>query len=111
MRGEYARSGTLLDPHTAVGLAAGRARTGARDVPLVALATAHPAKFPAAVERATGVVPALPPALADLLERPEHSERVRADADAVKRLVERPSSRLRDQGVTVPAISARGAST
>ncbi len=89
MRAEYARSGTLLDPHTAVGLAAGRARTGARDTPLVALATAHPAKFPEAVERATGVSPALPPALADLLERPERSERVEADADAVKRLVER----------------------
>jgi threonine synthase len=89
MRGEYERSGTLLDPHTAVGLTAGRTRTGALNAPLVALATAHPAKFPAAVERATGVVPALPPALADLLERPERSERVSADADAVKRLVER----------------------
>jgi threonine synthase len=93
MRGEYRRSGTLLDPHTAVGLAAGRARSGARATPLVALATAHPAKFPAAVERATGVVPALPPALADLLERPEHSERVRADAEDVRRLVERVAIR------------------
>jgi len=92
MRAEYARSGTLLDPHTAVGLAAGRARTGARDMPLVALATAHPAKFPEAVERATGVAPALPPALADLLERPERSARVEADADAVKRLVGRLAS-------------------
>ena len=92
MRAEYARSGTLLDPHTAVGLAAGRARSGARDTPLVALATAHPAKFPEAVERATGVSPALPPALADLLERPERSEHVAAEADAVKRLVERLAS-------------------
>ena len=49
MRGEYRRSGTLLDPHTAVGLTAGRARKAARDAPLVALATAHPAKFPEAV--------------------------------------------------------------
>jgi threonine synthase len=89
MRGEYERSGTLLDPHTAVGLAAGRGRSGARDTPLVALATAHPAKFPEAVKRATGVSPALPAALADLLERPERSDHVSADADAVKRLVER----------------------
>jgi len=89
MRTQYARTGLLLDPHTAVGLSAGRARSGARDAPLVALATAHPAKFPEAVERATGVTPALPPALADLLERPERSERVEADARAVKRLVER----------------------
>ena len=66
----------------------GRARARAT-TPLVALATAHPAKFPEAVERATGISPALPPALADLLERPERTERVAADADAVKRLVER----------------------
>jgi threonine synthase len=89
MRDEYRRSGTLLDPHSAVGLAAGRTRSGARDTSLVALATAHPAKFPAAVESATGVSPALPPALADLLERPERHERVAADAVAVKALVER----------------------
>jgi threonine synthase len=93
MRDEYRRSGALLDPHTAVGLAAGRARTGAREAPLVALATAHPAKFPAAVERATGVSPALPPPLEDLLERPEREEHVAADADAVQRLVERVARR------------------
>jgi threonine synthase len=89
MRGEYRRSGTQLDPHTAVGLAAGRRRMSARDTPLVALATAHPAKFPDAVRRATGVAPVLPPALADLLERPERSERAPATAEAVRRLVER----------------------
>jgi threonine synthase len=55
----------------------------------VALATAHPAKFPDAVERATGVSPALPPALADLHDRPERSERVRAETAAVRLLVER----------------------
>ena len=95
MRDEYRRSGALLDPHTAVGLAAGRARTGGREAPLVALATAHPAKFPEAVERATGISPALPPPLEDLLERPEREERVAADADAVKRLVERAARRER----------------
>ena len=58
-------------------------------MPLVALATAHPAKFPEAVERATGISPALPPPLDDLLERPERCERVAADPAAVKRLVER----------------------
>jgi threonine synthase len=93
MSGEYRRSGTLLDPHTAVGLAAGRARRQGRDAPLVALATAHPAKFPEAVARATGVTPALPPALADLLERPERSERVAASAAAVQSLVERVAVR------------------
>ena len=89
MRGEYRRSGTLLDPHTAVGLTAGRACEAARDAPLVALATAHPAKFPEAVERATGISPPLPPRLADLHERPERSERVPADMAAIRNLVER----------------------
>jgi threonine synthase len=93
MRNEYRRSGTLLDPHTAVGLTAGRLRSAAREAPLVALATAHPAKFPEAVERATGIAPALPPSLADLHERPERSERVPADANAVRRLIERVKSR------------------
>jgi threonine synthase len=95
MRAEHLRSGLLLDPHTAVGLAAGRARSQARDVPLVALATAHPAKFPDAVERATGVSPVLPPALADLHERPERSEHVTASAEAVQQLVERLTARTR----------------
>jgi threonine synthase len=89
MRAEYQRSGTLLDPHTAVGLAAGRARKAARDAPLVALATAHPAKFPEAVERATGIAPPLPPALADLHDRPERSERLPADTAAVRKLLDR----------------------
>jgi threonine synthase len=65
--------GLLIDPHTAVGLAAARAEQPHLDpaVPLVALACAHPAKFPDAVERATGVRPPLPPRLADLYEREE----------------------------------------
>ncbi|MGH7003653.1 MAG: threonine synthase, partial [Alphaproteobacteria bacterium] len=65
-------SGHIVDPHTAIGIAAGRARRKDPAVPLVALATAHPAKFPEAVKRAVGMEPALPPALADLRRRPEH---------------------------------------
>jgi threonine synthase len=69
----YARSGVLIDPHTAVAVAAARAEIAAddRSAPMVALACAHPAKFPEAVERATGIRPSLPPALGDLFERPE----------------------------------------
>ena len=65
-------SGVVIDPHSAVGVAAAR-RALARNpaTPLVALGTAHPAKFPEAVERATGVRPALPPHLADLMRREE----------------------------------------
>ena len=63
--------GMLIDPHTAIGIAAGRAKRGDRRTPMVALATAHPAKFADAVERATGIRPALPERLADLDHRPE----------------------------------------
>jgi threonine synthase len=67
----HKRSGMLVDPHTAVAIAAARSLRGDPAVPLVVLATAHPAKFPDAVQRATGIAPALPPALADLMQRPE----------------------------------------
>ncbi len=62
----------LADPHTAVALAV--AEKDARDpaTPMVVVATAHPAKFPDAVEQATGIRPALPPHLADLMDRPEY---------------------------------------
>lgn len=68
--GTHAQSGYLLDPHTAVGV--GVARTHRQnDVPMITLGTAHPAKFPTAVEEASGVNPALPSWLSDLYERPE----------------------------------------
>ena len=70
MRTVFEQTGRQIDPHTAVGLAAARAcRSG--DRPAIVLATAHPAKFPDAVERATGRRPALPPRLADLYGRRE----------------------------------------
>jgi threonine synthase len=82
----HATTGMLIDPHTAVGVAAGRARRHP-GVPIVTLATAHPAKFPDAVERATGVRPGLPPALADLFERPERTERLPNDLLTVQDFV------------------------
>ena len=68
----FREADVVLDPHTAVGVAAAREALK-RDpgTPVVVLGTAHPAKFPDAVERATGRRPPLPPHLADLLERPE----------------------------------------
>jgi threonine synthase len=75
--------GVLVDPHTAVGIGAARAcRTG--DAPMVALATAHPAKFPDAVEQATGVRPPVPARLADVLERPERFDVLPADVEAIR---------------------------
>jgi threonine synthase len=67
----YRTSHMLVDPHSAIGIAAARARNAKNDKPVIALATAHPAKFPDAVEVATGVRPALPHRLADLLQREE----------------------------------------
>ncbi len=55
---------------------------------MVALATAHPAKFPDAVEAATGTRPELPDHLADLFDRPEVTHDVANDLDAVERLIE-----------------------
>jgi threonine synthase len=79
--------GVLVDPHTAVGLAAARRLRRDPDVPLVVAATAHPAKFPDAVEQATGVRPPLPPHLDDVLERAEHVDVVAADLAAIEDLV------------------------
>ena len=80
------RTGYLADPHTAVGIGAARAcRDGTDpDVPVVCMATAHPAKFPDAVEQATGVRPPLPDHLADLFDRPERYDLLAADVDAVR---------------------------
>lgn len=72
MRACYKETGYMIDPHTAVGLHAARQARANADYPLVALACAHPAKFPDAVEQATGIRPPLPPNMADLFERQEH---------------------------------------
>ena len=68
----WRESGYMLDPHTAVAVAAARpALRAAPQTPMVVLGTAHPAKFPDAVERAIGIRPALPAHLADLFGREE----------------------------------------
>lgn len=87
-------AGYLLDPHTAIGVVAARDAL-ARDpaTPVVALATAHPAKFPDAVERACGERPALPEHLADLYDRAERFEIVANDQGAVERFI-RARSRI-----------------
>jgi threonine synthase len=83
----HAETGELIDPHTAVGVAAAKARSGDPSVPMVALATAHPAKFPDSVERATGIRPALPSHLADLMTREERMTVLPNDIEAVKDFV------------------------
>ncbi len=76
--------GYLADPHSAIGIAAARAWPNPDRVPVVAMATAHPAKFPDAMERATGRRPPLPRHLADLYDRPEHFTRAPADLGAIE---------------------------
>jgi len=71
--------GYLADPHSAIGIAAAQAWPNPGRVPVVAVATAHPAKFPDAMERATGARPPLPHRLADLYERSEHFTRAPND--------------------------------
>jgi threonine synthase len=81
-------AGYLADPHTAIGTAAARALPPADPaIPVVTAATAHPAKFPDAVERATGIHPALPPHLSDLFQREERFTVLPADLGAVQSAV------------------------
>ena len=85
----YSETGLLIDPHTATGTAA--ARRNDRSGATVCLATAHAAKFPDAVERATGIRPELPTALGDLMERPEQITNLDADLAAVSAFVRQMS--------------------
>lgn len=75
-------TGELLCPHTAVGVHVAEANPGPD--PMVVLATAHPAKFPDAVEAATGIRPPLPPRMADLYDRPERVARLGNDLHALQ---------------------------
>ncbi|WP_369025588.1 threonine synthase [Qipengyuania sp. RANM35] len=71
MRWAYEHCGEIIDPHTAIGLHAARHAELPGDIPVVTLATAHPAKFNDAVERATGTRPPLPARVGDLFAREE----------------------------------------
>jgi threonine synthase len=79
-------AGELLDPHTAIGVATAL-KIEATDNPMVTLATAHPAKFPDAVEKASGVRPGLPPRLIHLLKAEERFTILPNSAAAVKEFV------------------------
>ena len=87
LRWAQEHGGQIIDPHSAVGLAAARALEIDADIPVVTLATAHPAKFREAVERATGVRPPLPARLGNLFDREERYTRLPGDYDAVKAFV------------------------
>jgi threonine synthase len=80
----YHSTGYIADPHTAIGVAAARANPAGHGLPIVTMATAHPAKFPDVVKRATGIHPPLPPHLADLFARPERVTVLPNDLAAVE---------------------------
>jgi threonine synthase len=84
----FGDAGYLADPHTAVALsAAGKARAKGRGSPYIVLGTAHPAKFPEPIERATGQRPALQCHLADLFERTENYAVLPNEQSAIENFV------------------------
>jgi len=91
-RGEIARqmrdAAELLCPHTAIGTKVADAQR-MPGTPMITLATAHPAKFPDAVEEATGLRPPLPPHMADLYERSERITRVGNDLAEIENLIKK----------------------
>ncbi len=82
------RFGETVDPHTAIGYAVAQQHRRDPSIPMVVLATAHPAKFPDAVQKATGVRPALPARLSDLLERTERVDGLPNDITALESMIE-----------------------
>lgn len=85
----HMETGYLLDTHSAIGVGAARARRWDKAVPMVILATAHPAKFPDAVKAASGVHPELPSHLSDLYEREEKYTELPGSFDAIKGYIEK----------------------
>jgi len=86
----YKRTDMLLDPHTSVGFTATRVLP--ETAPVVTLATAHPAKFPEAVNAAVGVTPELPERLRWILTAPERFETLPADVAALRHFIEQAPS-------------------
>jgi len=84
----HRETGLFVDPHTAVGIAAGAKLRPPREVPLVCLATAHPGKFPNAVRKATGLDMPLPPRLAALRDKPERMSVLPNDVAKVQAFIE-----------------------
>jgi threonine synthase len=88
IRDFYRENGYVLDPHTAVGVCAALDHLD-REVPMVCLATAHPAKFGNAVQEAIGLPPEMPSSLAGLEKRPTRCEVLDADAGQIKAFIEK----------------------
>ena len=83
----YNDTGEILDPHTAIGVSAALAYQDKIDSPIVALACAHAAKFPDAVEKAINIRPPLPAKMADLFEREEFIDELPNDLETVQSFI------------------------
>jgi threonine synthase len=94
------RFGETLDPHSAVGYAVAQQHRRDAAVPMVVLSTAHPAKFPDAVQKATGERPSLPSRLADLMDRTERVDGLGNDAAMLKSLIDERMAALQQQPKT-----------
>jgi threonine synthase len=99
IRAAWREAGDLVDPHTAVALAVADRDTSESGLPNIVLSTAHPAKFPDAVEAACGVRPRLPAWLDGLMTRPEQVKFSKSDQGEVERFV-KSVSRAAKQGVS-----------
>lgn len=94
MKNFYSETGMQIDPHTAVGVHAARLEAGKNHtMPMVIASTAHPAKFPEAVEKATGRIPPVPERLAAVLEKKESFSRMPNDIHRIKDFVRQNSPR------------------
>jgi threonine synthase len=87
IRTAWRETGDLIDPHTAVAIAVADRDTTELHVPNIVLSTAHPAKFPDAVEAACGMRPALPMYLEGLMTKPEHITVMKNDQTDIERFV------------------------
>ncbi len=87
IRDVYKESNYILDPHSAVGVAAARQLARELPEPIIMLGCAHPAKFPDTIQRAIGITPAVPPAVAELLQKPERKKLLPARSDAVEKFI------------------------
>lgn len=85
IKSTLATTGEVLCPHSAIGVKVASEHMGI--APMITLATAHPAKFPAAVNDACGIYPELPPHMADLFDRDERVTRVAGDLSAIQDVI------------------------
>ena len=88
IRAFHAETGYILDPHTAVGVHAGK-EVGSKDCPVICLATAHPAKFGEAVNQAIGQESERPDSLENLEQRESRCELLDADENSIRKFIEK----------------------